>query len=98
MYNDIGGKIKGLAKAIFIFETFISIVMGFVFIILAAQTPIDVVAINPSAPIIDIISGLLLIVVGPIVAWISSWLLYGFGELISKTCDIAENTSHSRFY
>ena len=25
---------------------------------------------------------LLLIIVGPIIAWVSSWLLYGFGEII----------------
>ena len=29
---------------------------------------------------------------GPVVAWISSWLLYGFGELIDKVCDIERNT------
>ena len=28
---------------------------------------------------------------GPIVAWGSSWLLYGFGELIDKVCDIEGN-------
>lgn len=36
--------------------------------------------------------GLLIMILGPIVAWIASWLLYGFGELIEKTCDIARNT------
>ena len=33
--------------------------------------------------------------VGPLLSWISSWLLYGFGELIDKTCDIAKNISRS---
>ncbi len=29
---------------------------------------------------------------GILVAWISSWLIYGFGEIIDKLCDIEENT------
>ena len=37
--------------------------------------------------------GLPILLAGPVVAWVSSWLLYGFGELIDKTCDIARNTS-----
>jgi hypothetical protein len=35
---------------------------------------------------------ILLVFFGPIVAWVSSWLLYGFGELIDKACDIERNT------
>jgi hypothetical protein len=43
---------------------------------------------------IDIEEGWCAIVLfgGPVVAWISSWLLYGFGELIDKVCDIERNT------
>ena len=36
--------------------------------------------------------GLLVMLGGPIVAWVSSWILYGFGELIDKICDIERNT------
>lgn len=32
---------------------------------------------------------------GPVIAWVSSWLLYGFGELIDKTCEIEYNTRGS---
>jgi hypothetical protein len=39
-----------------------------------------------------ILYGLLVMVVGPIIAWVSSWLLYGFGELIDKASDIERNT------
>ena len=43
---------------------------------------------------IDIEEGWCAIVLfgGPVVAWISSWLLYGFGELIDKVCDIERNS------
>ena len=34
--------------------------------------------------------GVLLLIFGPIVAWVSSWLLYGFGQLIENSDIIAE--------
>ena len=77
MYNNIGGKIKGLAKAVFIVGAIAAVIMG-----------IALMASNEDMTPI----GLLVMAVGPLVAWVSSWLLYGFGELIDKTCDIAWNT------
>ena len=38
----------------------------------------------------------LISIFGPIVAWVSSWLLYGFGELIDRVCEIAKNTRTSQ--
>ena len=35
---------------------------------------------------------LLFMFAGPLFAWASSFLLYGFGELIDKVCDIERNT------
>lgn len=77
MYDNISSKIKGLAKAAFIVEAIAAIIAG---IALMASDE-DMIPV-----------GLLVMVVGPIVAWVSSWLLYGFGELIDKACDIARNT------
>ena len=37
----------------------------------------------------DILHGFLAIVFGPIAAWISSWLLYGFGQLVENSDIIA---------
>jgi hypothetical protein len=73
MYKNIGKKIKTLAKAMFIIEAIASVISGI------ALMPID-----------DefILYGLLIIFFGPVVAWVSSWILYGFGELVDKTCDI----------
>lgn len=36
--------------------------------------------------------GLIIMAVGILDVWIHFCLIYGFGELIEKTCDIAENT------
>lgn len=77
MYDNIGGKIKGLAKVGFIVEAIAAVITG---IALMASDE-DLIPI-----------GLLVMLLGPIVAWVSSWLLYGFGELVDKTCDIARNT------
>lgn len=76
MYDNIGGKIKGLAKVIFIIEAAICVIAG---LVLASEDE----------------AGILLLLLGPAVAWISSWLLYGFGELIEKTSVIAYNTSNA---
>lgn len=39
-------------------------------------------------------AAIIFLVVIPVIAWISSWLIYAFGELVEKTCEIAENTRY----
>lgn len=77
MYENIGGKIKGLAKAIFIIEAIAAVITGFVLMASDSDT---------------FLIGLLVMIIGSIVAWVSSWFLYGFGELIDKACEIEKNT------
>ena len=74
MFDNIGVKIKGLAKVLFWLEVITAVIVGFV---LAADT--------------DGLS-LLFAIAGVLVAWISAWFLYGFGEIIDKLCDIERNT------
>ena len=74
-YDNIGGKIKGWAKWMFAIEAIAAVISGFV---LMAQDE-DMILI-----------GLLVAVFGPIVAWVSSWLLYGYGQLIENSDIIAE--------
>ena len=81
MYDNIGEKIKGLAKAAFIVEAIVAAIVGIA--LLASDEDL-------------IFTGLLVLLVGPIIAWVSSWLLYGFGELIDKVCEIAKNTRASQ--
>lgn len=33
-----------------------------------------------------ILPGIILLVVGPLTAWVSSFVLYGFGELVENSC------------
>lgn len=45
---------------------------------------------------VDLIAvGIIVMLLGSIFSWIASFVLYGFGELIEKTCEIAKNTKRS---
>ena len=77
MYDNIGGKIKNLAKTIFIFEAVASVITGIVLMVSDEDL---------------ILFGFLTLILGPAVAWVSSWFTYGFGELIDKACEIELNT------
>ena len=77
LYYNIGGKIKNWAKWIFIVEAIAAIITGLV--LLFAHEDL-------------ILYGLLTMVCGPIIAWVGSWILYAFGELVEKTCDNENNT------
>ena len=79
MYDNIGGKIKGLAKAFFVVESIAAIIGGMV-VIVGGNGGLAVFV------------GILTVFFGPIVAWVSSWVIYGFGELIDKASDIEYNT------
>lgn len=80
MYDNIGKKIKGLAKALFIILSLMFVLYGATFIMGSRSIGSK-----------NYLLGLSIILGGPLVAWISSWVLYGFGELVDKTCDIAED-------
>ena len=77
MYDNIGSKIKSLAKVIFCIGVILCLLGG--------------IALIGTLPDLWFI-GLLVMIIGPITSWISTWLLYGFGELIDKACDIERNT------
>ena len=77
MFENIGGKIKGLAQIFFFLEAVVAIILGFF-----------VCSINEGL----VFLGVVVMFVGPLVAWVSAWLLYGFGELIENTAEIAKNT------
>lgn len=77
MYYNIGGKLKGLAIVMFVCGFIASIFMG-----------ISLMVMDDSL----ILLGILLIVLGAFVSWISSLALYGFGEIIQKLTAIEKNT------
>lgn len=78
MFNNIGKKIKVLALIFFILEV----------------TAIEISSLVLMAEGYDeeIVMGIFLMFLGPVVAWVSSWFLYGYGELIAKTAETEKNT------
>ena len=76
MYDNIGQKIKGLSNAIFT--------------ILAALGAGCCLLVMVTSEGIMVLIGLLMFIIIPVLAWVSSWLLYGFGELIEAQCVATE--------
>ena len=69
MFNNIGKKIKTLAVVIFILEVLAAFIVG---LCLLEDDDYELFA-------------LLLILLGPFVAWVSSFFVYGLGQLIDNT-------------
>ena len=69
-YDNIGEKIKGLAKAFFFIGAIAAVFAG-IFLMSDSED--------------TVLWGLLMIIAGPIISWVSSWLLYGFGQLIENS-------------
>ena len=64
-----------------------------IFVILLIALPIlGIVSIVDG----DVLYGCIMLILGPVIAWIASWFLYGFGELIDKVSDIEYNTRGER--
>ncbi len=70
MFENVGVKIKGIAKVFFAVGMLVPLFCGIVVIALDKKM----------API-----GIIIIFLGALLAWLATVLLYGFGELIFKT-------------
>ena len=92
LYTDIGAKIKSLAILLFIIGTVLSVIMG-------ALLLIDALFLDG-----DMFGGelwwlgLITIVFGPILSLLFTWLLYGYGELIDKTCANARISARNHIF
>jgi hypothetical protein len=85
MYRNIGKKIKILAQVIAWIGIISSIISGFYFWGLSAESRDNGAML--------IVAGFATMIGGSLLSWISSFVLYGFGELIDKTTEIAINTA-----
>lgn len=79
LYVEIGKKIKGWARRIFAVGAVASVVyaLGMLF---------------NMEDVGSLFSALAVLVFGPMLAWVSSWVLYAFGELVDKTVANEGNT------
>ncbi|MBR6509152.1 MAG: hypothetical protein IKT38_00910 [Clostridia bacterium] len=80
MFENIGNKIKSLAKILcwlgIISSIFITLIMFFI----SANSYEE----------LYIIYGILFLIIGPLSSWINSFFIYGFGELIENSQTIIE--------
>jgi hypothetical protein len=84
MFDNIGGKIKGLAKTVCWIGIGISVFIGFVFVLIGAESSYGSND-NVLAPL-----GMFIMLGGLFLSWISSFLLYGFGQLIENSDKLVE--------
>jgi hypothetical protein len=84
MYTNIGGKIKLLAKVTAWVGVIGSIIAGIVMIYIGTVSYDQVSLVG---------IGFIVMLAGSISSCVSTWFVYGFGELIDKTSEIAANTS-----
>ena len=78
MFSNIGKKIKELAQVFCWIGIIASLISGIV-----------VISIDDD----HALAGIMIIVIGALLSWISSFTLYGFGELIDQTQEINKKLS-----
>lgn len=77
MFDNISNKMKSAATALAILGIIGSIIIGSIIIAEANDS------YYPSAR--EVLGGLLVMIVGSLSSWVSSFILYGFGQLIENT-------------
>lgn len=85
MFDNIGGKIKMLAKVVCWIGIIVSAVIAIIMFANAVKYSNDIYTLL----------GLAYIILGTLLSWIGSFFTYGFGELIEKTTEIANNTGNA---
>ena len=79
MFDNIGSKLKTLAKVLCWIGIVLSVVAAIVMFTAASYS-------NSGESYV--VMGLITLIVGPLLSWVNSFVLYGFGELIDKTSSI----------
>lgn len=79
-YENIGGKIKILARVLCVLGIIGSFVSGILFIVASSEIG--------TMHGVYIICGIAIIVVGSILSWIATWLLYAFGDITENVAII----------
>lgn len=93
MFNNIGGKIKTVAKVLCWIGIVGSVIGGIAFMI-AGGSVSQYGYYRSGATGGSFLVGLLIALVGALASWIGSFLLYGFGELIDVSKAIENKLAH----
>ena len=84
MFDNIGGKIKKLAKVLCWIGIIFSVILGVLMMVSGGSYS----RYGYSSSGGGVLAGLLTIVLGSLLSWIGSFFTYGFGQLIENTDDI----------
>ena len=87
MYNNIGAKIKIMAQVVAWVGITSSVISGFRLISMGMGIDADYFGE------LLIFMGLVTLIGGSLWAWILTWCLYGYGELIENSAKIVRNTA-----
>lgn len=91
MFDNIGGKIKALAKVLCWIGIIASVISGIVMIVSGSSSRYYS---GPS----PVLTGFLTIILGALFSWIGSFFTYGFGQLIEDTEMIRSRMDSSPSY
>ena len=84
MFDNIGGKLKLLAKVVAVLGIIVSIIYGFVLIAQGNQLSSYGSSLRSTGSALSGI-GWVVMIVGSLASWILSWGLYAFGELVENS-------------
>ena len=88
MFNEIGKKIKGVTEAFCILEIIANVLGGGSLLLFGLDDENE----------IFIALGAIMLIFGTLFIWISHLVIYGFGELVDKVCDIESRKSETPNY
>lgn len=84
LYGNIGGRIKRFALTSFFIEAISAVIGGIVMFFIGVFEGEESF----------LVSGLLTMFLGPIAAWIGTWFMYAFGELVENSRFTRANTDY----
>ncbi len=85
MFENVGKRIKEIAKLLFAIGVVLSVLLFIVMLILAIPN-FDYG--DEALGVVFLLIGIFSIIIGPVISWLSVLLLYAFGELVQKTCNL----------
>ena len=100
MFKNIGKKIKVFAKVICWIGIILSVISGIILIVAGVNNNDIRTIINGTVQYMDstmlIVLGVVVLILGPIVSWIGSFMTYGFGEIVDNTQAIKNKIAPER--
>ena len=95
MFTNIGKKIKVFAKVLCWIGIIGGIISGLSLIVVGAKGAGITTNYYGSSSFVGgtalIVAGVVLLILLPLLAWASSFVLYGFGEMVDSTSDIKQS-------